>query len=70
MSFLSIFHFFNSILLIALVLLQPQDGGFMRTFGAIKSGYHTKTGSEKVLYIITIISALIFVITSIFIIGN
>ncbi len=70
MSFLSIFHFLNSILLIALVLLQPQDGGFMRTFGAIKSGYHTKTGSEKVLYIITIISALIFVITSIFIIGN
>jgi len=70
MSFLSIIHFLNSILLIALVLLQPQDSGFIRTFGAIKTGYHTKTGSEKVLYIITIISALIFVITSILIIGN
>lgn len=70
MSFLSIFHLINSILLITLVLLQSQGSGFIRTFGAIQTGYHTKTGSEKVLYIITIISALIFVIASIFIIGN
>jgi len=68
MSFLSILHFLNAILLIAIVLLQPQDGGFMRTFGAIKTGYHTKTGSEKVLYVITIFSAITFLITSVLII--
>lgn len=70
MSFLSIFHLLNAILLVVLVLLQSQDSGFIRTFGAIQSGYHTKTGPEKIIYLITIISALIFVVTSILIIGR
>lgn len=70
MSFLSIFHLLNAILLIVLVMIQTQDSGFIRTFGAIQSGYHTKTGPEKTLYVITIISAITFVITSILIIGR
>ena len=70
MSFLSIFHLLNAILLITLVMIQTQDSGFIRTFGAIQSGYHTKTGPEKILYLITIVSATIFVITSILIIGR
>lgn len=70
MSFLSIIHLLNSILLITLVLLQSQGSGLIRTFGAIQSGYHTKTSPEKILYLITIVSALTFVITSILIIGR
>jgi len=70
MTLLSIFHLLNSILLIVLVLVQTQDSGFIRTFGAIQSGYHTKTGPEKTLYVITIVSATIFVVTSVLIIGR
>lgn len=70
MSFLSLLHLVNAVFLIILVLTQSQDSGFIRTFGAIQTGYHTKTGPEKVIYILTIISALLFVITSVLIIGR
>jgi len=70
MSFLSILHLINAVFLIVLVLTQSQDSGFIRTFGAIQSGYHTKTGPEKVIYVLTIVSALLFVVTSVLIIGR
>ena len=56
-----------SILLTLGVLLQPSESGAGGTFGGgdgFSSGHHTKRGSEKVIFIATIVMAILFAITS------
>lgn len=49
-----------SILLIALILLQPRGTGLGSTFGGEGNVYFTKRGAEKVIFIITIVLAAAF----------
>ena len=55
-----------SILLITCILLQQSEAGMGALGGgdSFSSGYHTKRGAEKVLFIGTIIIAILFVATS------
>ena len=56
-----------SILLIGGVLLQQTDAGLGSGFGGgdgFSSGHHTKRGSEKTIFIATIIVAILFAVTS------
>ncbi len=56
-----------SVLLIGGILLQRSEAGLGSAFGggdSFSSGYHTKRGSEKALFIATIIVAVLFASTS------
>ncbi len=56
-----------SIVLVTLVLLQRSEAGLGGSFGgndAFSSGFHTRRGLEKTLFIGTIIVAALFVIAS------
>jgi len=56
-----------SLLLMAGVLLQQSEAGLGGAFGGgdgFSSGYHTKRGAEKIVFIGTIVIAILFVISS------
>ncbi|HEY4508921.1 MAG TPA: preprotein translocase subunit SecG [Candidatus Paceibacterota bacterium] len=56
-----------SVLLIGGVLLQQTDAGLGGAFGGgdgFSSGHHTKRGAEKVIFIGTIVVAILFAVTS------
>jgi protein translocase SecG subunit len=55
-----------SVLLIGGVLLQRSEAGLGGAFGgdSFSSGHHTKRGGERVVFIATIIIAILFVATS------
>ncbi len=56
-----------SVLLIAGVLLQQSEAGLGSAFGggdSFSSGYHTKRGFEKTLFIATIVISVLFAATS------
>lgn len=56
-----------SVLLIGGILLQQSEAGLGSAFGggdSFSSGYHTKRGSEKMLFIATIVIAVLFAATS------
>lgn len=56
-----------SILLIGGVLLQQTDAGLGGAFGGgdgFSSGHHTKRGAEKIIFIFTIVVAILFALVS------
>jgi protein translocase SecG subunit len=54
-----------SLILIILVTLQSKDSSLGAGFAsATKSGFHTKRGPEKMIYLATIIFSVIFMILS------
>jgi len=56
-----------SVLLVLGVLLQQSDAGMGGAFGGgdgFSSGHHTKRGSEKTIFIMTIVIAILFAATS------
>lgn len=56
-----------SVLLIIGVLLQQSEAGLGGAFGGgdgFSSGYHSKRGAEKVIFIATIVIAVLFAVTS------
>ena len=56
-----------SVLLITGVLLQQSDSGAGGAFGGgdgFSSGHHNKRGAEKIIFIATIVIAILFAITS------
>lgn len=56
-----------SILLIIGILLQQSEAGLGGAFGGgdgFSSGFHTKRGAEKTIFIATIVIAVLFVVTS------
>lgn len=57
-----------SVILIGSILLQQSEASLGSAFGAdsFSSKRHTKRGPEKILFIFTIVIALIFVASSIF----
>lgn len=56
-----------SVLLIIGVLLQQSEAGLGGAFGGgdgFSSGYHTKRGAEKVIFLSTIVIAILFAVSS------
>jgi len=57
----------TSLLLIGGVLLQQSEAGLGGAFGGgdgFSSGYHTKRGAEKTIFIGTLIVSIVFALTS------
>ena len=48
-------------LLTAAILLQQRGAGLSEAFGGGGAGYHTKRGIEKILFISTIVLAILFI---------
>lgn len=59
-----IVHLLVSIGLISLVLLQSSQGGLGAAFGGGEA-YRTKRGAERVVFVGTIVLAVLFLITSV-----
>lgn len=66
-SILKLFQVVLSICLILLVLFQSKGGGLSSVFGGEGTIYQTRRGVEKVLYYLTIITSIVFFVTSLLI---
>ncbi len=54
-----------SIVLIILVTLQSKESSLGQGFGSVtQSGFHTKRGPEKLIYMATIFFSVVFVLLS------
>ena len=62
--FFLIFHIIVAILLGALILLQNSKGGIGGGLGNFEF-YRTKRGAERMLFIATVVLAVLFLITSV-----
>lgn len=51
-----------SVLLVTGILLQQRGSGLGGAFGGDSSMYHTKRGSEKVIFIASIVLAVVFML--------
>lgn len=60
-SLLSILVVVSCIMLVTAILLQNQGSGLGTAFGGESSFYRSKRGAEKVLFVLTIILAVVFV---------
>ncbi|PIT90671.1 MAG: preprotein translocase subunit SecG [Candidatus Komeilibacteria bacterium CG10_big_fil_rev_8_21_14_0_10_41_13] len=63
-QFLSIIQLISAVLLIVFVLIQQRGAGLGGIFGGEGGVYRTKRGAEKVLFITTIVLAVVFVASS------
>ena len=52
-------------LLVVGILLQQRGAGLSSTFGGSGVGYSTKRGAEKIIFQVTIVIAVLFIITCI-----
>lgn len=64
MSIISLSQIIISVLLIGGVLLQQRGAGGSAVFGGGGAGYYTKRGFEKIVFIATIVLAVLFIITN------
>jgi preprotein translocase subunit SecG len=64
-NFFSIVQIVLGVLLMFLILLQSKGTGLGSTFGADAGFYRTKRGTEKILFVLTIIISSLFLVTSI-----
>lgn len=62
---LPIIQIIVGVLIIACVLLQAQGAGFGTTWSGGGETYHTRRGVEKVVFYLTIILVVIFILSSI-----
>lgn len=53
------------LLLVILILLQNKGTGLGATFGSSMSFYSTRRGAEKIIFILTIVVATLFLLDSI-----
>jgi len=63
-SFLLASQLFVSMILVALILLQPGADGRGSFMGGSGETYHTRKGVEKLLYYATIVFLVLFVFNS------
>lgn len=63
-SIILFIHMAVAIGLIALILLQSSQGGLGSAFGGGDT-YRTKRGAERMVFITTIVFAILFLITSV-----
>ncbi|MDO8560740.1 MAG: preprotein translocase subunit SecG [bacterium] len=64
-NYLAIFQVVVSILLIVTILIQQRGTGLSSTFGGEGNVYRTKRGLEKIIFIATIIFAVLFFATAV-----
>jgi preprotein translocase subunit SecG len=64
--YLNVIQIFICILLVALVLLQARGSGLGAVFGQDNAVFRTRRGAERVIFQITIATAIIFCALSIF----
>lgn len=64
-NYLSVFQVLISLGLIGLILIQTKGSGLGSTFGGEAGFYKTKRGFEKLLFYVTIIFAVLFLVSSI-----
>lgn len=62
---LLIVHIVISVLLVTCILLQAQGSGLGASWGGGGETYHTRRGLEKVIFFITIVTGVLFTISSI-----
>jgi len=55
-----------SVMLVGLILLQQRGVGLSGAFGGGGEFYSTRRGIERILFILTVIVAILFIATSIF----
>lgn len=61
-----VFQIVVSILLIILITLQSRDSSMGTSFSSsTQSGFHTKRGPEKIIYLVTIFLSVIFLVLSV-----
>ena len=60
MSVINIIQVIVSVLLIIAVLLQAKGGGLSATFGGSETGFQTRRGAEKTIFIGTIVLTVFF----------
>lgn len=63
-NFFLIFEIVLGVILVGLIVLQSKGTGLGSTFGGDMGFYGTKRGAEKMLFILTIIIAGLFLLTS------
>ena len=61
---ITIIHIIVTLLLIGLILMQNSKGGLGSAFGG-GEGFRTRRGAELIVFIATIVVAILFLITSI-----
>lgn len=61
MFWLNVFLIVVSVLLVTGVLLQQRGAGLSATLGGEGNVYYTKRGAERVIFIATIVLAILFV---------
>lgn len=65
-AFLEIFQIAVSILLILSILSQQRSAGLSATFGGSGGGFQvSKRGAEKVLFNLTVVLAILFILSSV-----
>lgn len=64
-NYLSFFQILISLSLIVAILLQSQGGGLSSVFGARGEFYRSKRGVEKLVFYLTIMLSLLFLISSV-----
>ncbi len=64
-SFLMLFQAIVSVLLIVSILIQEKGVGLGMAFGGGGEFYKSKRGIDKVLFVVTVVLAVLFVGTSI-----
>jgi len=65
MFYLQLVHVIITVLLVASVLLQQRGSGLGDAFGGDSTVYTSRRGAEKVLFYLTIIFGISFVVLSI-----
>ena len=65
MSWLNIVQIVIAIMLIGVVLLQPQGTGLGRAYGGSGTSYRSKRGMERLMFWLTIILAVLFAVLSV-----
>lgn len=53
-----------SVLLIVVILLQQRGSGLGSAFGGESAVYRTKRGAEKIIFRLTIVLAVLFLVTA------
>ena len=61
---LQIIHIILSLLIVGLVLIQSKGGGFTSGVGSSIGFYRSRRGLEKIVFVITIIVAVLIVVNS------
>lgn len=62
-NLISLVQIFLAVILVLLILLQAKGTGLGSTFGGELGFYGTKRGAEKILFNLTIIVAILFLVS-------